>query len=86
MEVVKMAGGKSTPKKDKAMKVSCGQQVKTGQILVRGKPEYKPGVNVKGQGILFALCAGEVYFTKRKTSHGQVRTFINIKPTQNKTP
>lgn len=73
-----MAGGKSRPKKDKALKVSSGMLVKTGQILVRGKPNYKMGINVKGQGALYALCPGEVYFTKKKTPHGKVRTFINI--------
>lgn len=77
-----MAGGKSTPKKDKALKVSCGQLVKTGQILVRGLPVYKAGINVKGLGTLYALCPGKVYFSKKKTSHGKTRTFINITPTE----
>jgi ribosomal protein L27 len=76
-----MAGGKSTPKKDKALKVSQGMFVKTGQILVRGLPAYKAGLNVKGLGILTALCPGEVYFTKRKTSKGRPRTFLNIRST-----
>jgi ribosomal protein L27 len=75
-----MTGGKSTPKKDKAIKVSNGMLVKTGQILVRGVPLYKAGINAKGLGTMYALCQGEIYFTKRKTSHGRVRTFINIKP------
>jgi len=75
-----MTGGKATPKKDKALKVSGGMLVRTGQILVRGIPTYKAGVNVKGQGALYALCPGEVYFTKKKTSHGRVRTFLNIAP------
>ncbi|MDD5568706.1 MAG: 50S ribosomal protein L27 [Candidatus Omnitrophica bacterium] len=75
-----MAGGFSTPKKDKSSKVSAGMIVKTGQILVRGVDTYKAGVNVKGPGTLFAKCAGSVYFTKKKTSHGKVRTFVNIKP------
>jgi ribosomal protein L27 len=75
-----MAGGKSTPKKDKALKVSGGQPVRTGQILVRGVPVYKAGVNVAGLGTLFAQCCGTIYFSKKKTSHGKVRTFINIKP------
>jgi ribosomal protein L27 len=75
-----MAGGFSTPKKDKAVKISQGQTVKTGQILIRGIPVYKAGINVKGQGTLFAVCSGKTYFTKKKTSHGRVRTFINVKP------
>lgn len=78
-----MAGGKATPKKDKALKVSCGQAVKTGQILVRGLPSYKAGMNVKGLGALYALCPGKVYFTKKKTSRGKFRTFINIEPAKN---
>ena len=75
-----MTGGFSTPKKDKATKVSSGELVNTGQILARGKPTYKAGVNVKGSGALFALCPGKVYFTKKKTPHGKIRTFINILP------
>ena len=79
-----MAGGKSTPKKDEALKVSQGQTVKTGHIVVRGLPVYKAGVNVKGLGTLFALCPGTVYFTKKKTGHGKMRTYINVKPCEAK--
>ncbi|MBM3249936.1 MAG: 50S ribosomal protein L27 [Candidatus Omnitrophica bacterium] len=75
-----MAGGKATPKKDKMLKVSAGMSVKTGQILVRNMPPYKAGVNTRGQATIFALCPGKVYFTRKKTSHGSVRTFINIQP------
>jgi ribosomal protein L27 len=79
-----MAGGKATPKKDKAMKVSGGLLVKTGEILCRGRAVYKPGANVGGMDTLFALKPGKVYFTKKKTSHGRVRTFINIAATTQK--
>jgi len=75
-----MTGGKSTPKKDKMIKVSGGQMVKTGEILVRGMNAYKAGIHVKGQSALHALCAGKVYFTKKKTPHGKFRTFINVMP------
>lgn len=75
-----MVGGKATPKKDKALKVSNGQLVKTGEILARGMNAYKAGINARGEGVVFALCSGAVYFTKKKTPHGRVRTFINIKP------
>jgi len=75
-----MAGGFSTPKKDKAAKVSGGQIVKIGQILIRCVDTYKAGVNVKGPGTLYALCDGTIYFTRKKTSHGKVRTFVNVKP------
>jgi ribosomal protein L27 len=79
-----MTGGFSTPKKDKANKVSAGMEVLTGQILVRGVDTYKAGVNVKGLGTLFASCPGKVYFTRKKTSHGKLRTFVNIKPAEKK--
>lgn len=62
------------------MKVSSGESVKTGQILMRGVGTYKRGVLVGGRDPLFALSSGSIYFTKRKTPHGKVRTFINIKP------
>lgn len=75
-----MAGGKSTPKKDKAVKASGGQVVKTGQILARGFNQYKAGKNVKGQNTIYALCSGKVTFARKKTSHGQARTFINVVP------
>ena len=75
-----MTGGFSTPKKDKANKVSAGMSVKTGQLLIRGIDSYKAGVNVKGLGTLFAACSGNVYFTRKKTSHGKLRTFVNVKP------
>ena len=75
-----MTGGKARPKKDKALKISSGELVKTGQILSRGIPTYKAGVNVKGLGTLYALSPGKIYFTKKKTSKGKVRTFINIAP------
>lgn len=75
-----MTGGKARPKKDKALKVSAGMNVKTGQILVRNMPTYKSGTNTRGQATIFALCPGKVYFNRRKTSHGAFRTFINIQP------
>ncbi|MFY9402990.1 MAG: 50S ribosomal protein L27 [Candidatus Omnitrophota bacterium] len=79
-----MVGGFSTPKKDKAVKVSGGMSVKTGQILVRGIDTYKAGVNVRGPGTLVALSSGKVYFTRKKTSRGRVRTFVNVKPVAKK--
>ena len=79
-----MAGGKRRPRKDKELKVSSGQLVKTGQILAIGVNTYKRGANVGGMSSLFALCAGSIYFSKKKTPHGQVRTFVNIKPCEAK--
>jgi len=75
-----MAGGKSTPKKDKAVKVSGGQSVKKGQILIRGISNYKAGRNVKGRGTLYALCPGKVYFTRKKIGQSPVKTFIGVLP------
>ena len=75
-----MTGGKRRPRKDNELKTSAGQVVKTGQILVRALTAYKPGFNVGGRSTLFALCPGKVYFSKKKTSHGKVRTFVNIMP------
>ncbi len=75
-----MIGGFSTPKKDRMIKVSNGECVKTGQILVRGMSIYKPGVNVRGLNTLQALCDGHVSFSKKKTPYGKVRTFISVLP------
>ncbi len=73
-----MTGGKSTPKKDKAIKVSSGQLVSAGTILSRGISTYKAGKNDKGLATLHPICDVQVYFSKTKTSHGRVRTFINV--------
>ncbi|HTY44704.1 MAG TPA: 50S ribosomal protein L27 [Patescibacteria group bacterium] len=75
-----MAGGKATPKKDKGVKVSSGQLVKTGQILIRGLSTYKAGRNVRGLATIYSLCSGKVSFSKKKTPHGQMRTFVNVLP------
>lgn len=75
-----MAGGFSRPRKDKQLKVTGGQLVRTGQILIRGLPTYKSGKNVKGLDTLFALCDGKVSFIRRKTPHGRFRTVINVIP------
>ena len=75
-----MAGGKARPKKDKMLKVSGGQRVKTGQIIARGMNVYKAGKNVQGLNTLTSLCPGKVVFAKKKTSHGRVRTFVNVIP------
>lgn len=79
-----MVGGFSTPKKDRMTKVSAGEVVKTGQILVRGLNVYKAGAFVGGKNTLFALCQGKVYFSKKKTPRGKFRTFVNIKPVHKK--
>lgn len=75
-----MTGGKARPRKDKALKVSAGELVSPGQILVRGLSVYKAGKNTKGIDPIFALCAGKVYFTRKKTPKGRPRTFVNVQP------
>ncbi|MCK9595059.1 MAG: 50S ribosomal protein L27 [Candidatus Omnitrophica bacterium] len=75
-----MAGGKSTPKKDKKTKVAQGELVKTGKILIRGVDGYKAGKNVKGLGTIYALCPGKVNFTRKRIAQGKVKTFINVIP------
>lgn len=75
-----MTGGFSTPKKDICIKVSSGQRVKTGEILSRGVSTYKPGKNVGGLNTLYALCPGEIAFSRKKTNSGKARTFINVIP------
>ena len=75
-----MTGGKSTPKHEKRTKVSGGELVKTGQILVRGLSTYKAGENVAGLDTLYALCEGTIYFTRKKAGHHKIRTVIHILP------
>ncbi|HOW42116.1 MAG TPA: 50S ribosomal protein L27 [Candidatus Omnitrophota bacterium] len=75
-----MAGGKSTPKKDKKLKVSGGSMVKAGQILIRGLDTVKAGQNVRGRGTLFALCNGRIAFTKKKIGRTAAKMYINVIP------
>lgn len=75
-----MAGGKSTPKKDKKTKVAGGETVKIGKILIRGKDNYKAGINVKGRGTLYAVADGKVSFSRKRAPRGGVKTFVNVLP------
>jgi len=75
-----MAGGKRRPRKDFGLKACQGQVVKTGNLLTANATLYKAGINVQGHATLIALCPGKVYFTRKKTSHGKFRTFVNVKP------
>ncbi len=79
-----MAGGKARPKKDKTLKVSAGQIVRTGEILCRGIDTYKAGLNTRGLGTIYAICCGRIYFSRKKTSRGKFRTFIGIRREENK--
>jgi len=63
--------GRDSNPQHRGLKVSGGQQIKAGTIIVRqcGTP-YKPGKNV-GLGrdnTLFALTAGQVIFEGRRVS------------------
>ena len=62
------------------VKVSGGQVVKAGTILTRQGDRWKPGINVSGDMHLTARVAGEVYFTRKKSTFRKVVTYINIKP------
>jgi ribosomal protein L27 len=75
-----MAGGKSTPKKDRGLKASGGQLVKAGQIIVRHADSYKAGKNVSGCGTLFAKANGKISFTRKKVGKTAVKTYINVIP------
>jgi ribosomal protein L27 len=75
-----MAGGKSTPKKDKKTKVAGGELVTVGKILIRGKDNYKAGIGVKGRGTLYAVVEGRVSFSRKKAPRGGIKTFINVLP------
>ncbi|MEW5759057.1 MAG: 50S ribosomal protein L27 [Candidatus Omnitrophota bacterium] len=77
--------GKTTHKYYKetaGLKVSGGQIVKAGTILTRESDKWKPGKNVKGQGTLYALHAGKIYFTKRRGTYrtNKAYTIINVEP------
>ena len=64
----------------KGLKVGAGELVKTGKILTRQGNKWKAGKNVGDSGTLYALCEGNVYFTKRKGSQNRRVTYINIMP------
>jgi ribosomal protein L27 len=66
----------------KGLKAMGGEFVKKGAILTREDGKWKKGLNVAGSGTLYALCAGKVYFHKKRGRyHTKVtQTFINIEP------
>ncbi len=67
-------------KETKGVKVSGGQKVPAGTMLIREGHRWKPGLNVIGKMHLTAKCAGEVYFTRKKSRANKVITVINIRP------
>lgn len=70
----------------RGLKVTAGQLVKTGNILTRQADKWKAGINVKGQGTLYASVDGKVYFTHRKSRYQtkKAETVINIKKEETK--
>lgn len=62
------------------MKVSGGQQVKSGTVLTREGHRWQPGINVLGRTHLTAACDGEVYFTRKRGNYKRAITLIHIKP------
>ena len=62
------------------IKVAGGQKVKEGAVLTREGDVWRPGLNVRGRMHLSAACAGEVYFTKKRTPQGKRVTYVNVRP------
>ena len=67
-------------KETRGIKVSGGQKVKAGTVLTRKGDQWQAGINVAGRSSLTANIAGEVYFTRKKSSYNKIITLVNIKP------
>ena len=65
----------------KGLKVSDGQFITKGTTLTRQGDRWKPGINVGGKSTLYALCNGNIYFTRKKGRYytKKTSTFINVK-------
>jgi ribosomal protein L27 len=70
----------------KGVKVSDGQFVKEGTTLTRQADKWKRGINVGGKGTLYAMCSGNIYFTRKKGRYHTKKTctFINVKEVKEK--
>ena len=66
-------------KETRGIKVSAGEKVRSGTMLTREGHRWQPGQNVIGRTHLTAGCDGEVYFTRKKGSYGQVVTYVNVR-------
>jgi ribosomal protein L27 len=66
-------------KETRGVKVSGGQQIKSGTMLTRQGDKWKAGLNVTGRTHLTATCNGEVYFTRKKGTSNKVVTYINVR-------
>lgn len=69
-------------KETRGLKANAGQSVTKGSILTRQGNKWKAGINVCGQGTLYAKIDGTVYFTKKRGNYRKDRlsTLINIEP------
>ncbi len=67
-------------KETRGIKVSGGQIVPSGKLLTREGDRWRAGINVTGKSSLSALCAGEIYFTRKKSRFNKVITLVNIRP------
>ena len=68
----------------RGVKVSGGQDVKSGTVLTREGHRWQAGLNVIGRTHLTAACDGEIYFTRKRSQYRKVVTFINVKPQEKK--
>ena len=71
-------------KETHGIKVTGGQQVKSGTVLTREGDKWKPGLNVIGRTHLTASCNGEIYFTRRRGNYKKAITLVNVKPQSEK--
>ena len=67
-------------KETRGMKVSGGEQVKSGTVLTREGHRWKPGSNVIGRTHLTAACDGKVYFTRKMGNYRRAVTYIHVHP------
>lgn len=74
--------GRESESKRLGVKISDGQKVGAGEIIIRQRgTKYYPGVNVKrgGDDTLYALKSGIVKFiTRKKTRFGGSRKFVKL--------
>ena len=69
-------------KETAGLKVSGGQQVKAGTVLTRQGDKWRAGINVIGITKLTARCAGEIYFTRKKSTSNKILTIVNVRSSE----
>lgn len=74
--------GRDSESKRLGVKVSDGQAIKAGEIIVRQRgTRFFPGLNVRrgGDDTLYAVRAGRVkFFTKKRTRFDGSRKFVKV--------